>query len=237
MNDRRFIELLNLYVDDQLDPADAAELEAEVLSNPVRRRTYNQYCRLQRGCVLLGDSARSLAPSSHAFARSLRDAERKIAAPRRVVTWRFANTAMVSATAMAACVAVVIVLNRPAPVADSGDPLFAEAEQPSLDKSAELTKVAVVPPSVTEPAMVFDIQPVLASAGLSAARTVREPDIAANEREVEWMQRVELLPTHRVVVDEQTFEARPTLQQDNRVFRSRHSLGGNAEFTAFQFQR
>ena len=106
MNDRRFTELLNLYLDHELEPADAAELEAEVMGNPVRRQTYDQYCRLQRACSLLGEKERSHAPEYRGFARSLREAERKIAAPRRS-TWSPAYIGGFAATAMAACVAKV----------------------------------------------------------------------------------------------------------------------------------
>ena len=235
MNDRRFIELLNLYVDQQIDPSEAAELEAEVVRSPERRRTYNQYCRLQRACCLLGDGARSTAPSSVGFARSLRDAERKIAEPRRPV-WRTAYTGMYGAAAMAACVAVVWVVNRPAPASGS---FVANANVSSpVDTRVPVIQVASAPIPSAHLSSSFNIQPVLSSDVLGVARNAREAEIASTDREaLEWMQRVDLLPTQRVVVDDQAFEARATLQQDNRVFRSRHSVQGNAEFTAFQFQR
>lgn len=238
MNNRRFIELLNLYVDEQLDPKEAAELEAEVLANPARRRTYNQYCRLHRGCCLLSDGSRAIAPTSQAFARSLLQAERKISAPRRSSSWRPVYTGMFSAAAMAACVAVVVVVNRQS--APTSAPAVAEIESPASRTSQPEIAVAALPAAVVSAptASSFDIQPALAAAGLGVVRNAREADIAANDREaLEWMQRVELMPSARVVIDEQAFETRPTLQQDNRVFRSRHSIQGNAEFTAFQFQR
>jgi anti-sigma factor RsiW len=53
MNDSRFIELLNLYVDREITPAEAAELEAEVQASPQRRRSFNQYCRMDRACTLV----------------------------------------------------------------------------------------------------------------------------------------------------------------------------------------
>jgi len=240
MNDRRFVELLNLYVDQQLEPADAAELEAEVLSNPARRHTYDQYCRLQRGCSLLGDDSRSLAPSSQGFARSLRDAERKIAAPRRT-SWFPAYSGLYGATAMAACVAVVFVVNRQVP--DENPRVdFAITKAPSgivvSDRiPTAVTVAALAPVSVASPSL-FEVQPVLTTAVLGVARNAREAEIAATDREaLEWMQRIDLMPSQKLVVDEQAFEYRSTLQQDNRVFRSRHSFQGNTEFTAFQFQR
>ncbi len=237
MNDHRFIELLNLYVDEQIGPDEAAELEAEVLRHPARRRTYDQYCRLQRGCCMLVDSARSHAPASHGFVRSLREAERKIAASRRPA-WRTAYTGMYGTAALAACVAMVLMVNRPASVHEGTVDSLAEAGRPVVvETPAPAVAVAMVQPPVTVSSS-FDMQPALAATGLGVVRNAREAEIAANDREaLEWMQRVELLPTQRVIVDDQTFEARATLQPDNRVFRSRHSIQGNAEFTAFQFQR
>ena len=41
MKDRKFLEQLNLYLDGEIDPADAAEFEQEILSNPARRRIYH----------------------------------------------------------------------------------------------------------------------------------------------------------------------------------------------------
>ena len=240
MNNRRFIELLNLYVDEQLNAQEAAELEAEVLANPARRRTYDQYCRLHRGCCLLSDGSRASAPGSQAFARSLAQAERKIASP-RPSAWRPAYVGAFSAAAMAACVAVVVVVNRQATPANSHDSVAATVVPASQIVQPRVVIAANPAPSIpptSSASASFEVQPALAAAGLGVVRGAREVEIAANDREtLEWMQRVELMPSARVVVDEQAFEARPTLQQDNRVFRSRHSIQGNAEFTAFQFQR
>lgn len=239
MNERRFQELLNLYLDHEIAPAEASELEAEVLRNPERRRVYDQYCRLQRACCLLGEHERALAPTSHRFARSLRDAERKIASPRRSFWWRPVYAGAFTTAAMAACVVVVLVVNRTAQTTGSTE-LIAENGQSAV-VPVETIAPRMVAATVVQPqpvATVFEFQPVLASTGLGAVRNAREAEIAANDREaLEWMQRVELLPIHRVVVDDQAFDSRPTLQPDNRVFRSRHALQGTAEFTAFQFQR
>jgi hypothetical protein len=173
----------------------------------------------------------------------LREAERKIAAPRRPA-WRNAYAGMYGAAAMAACVTVVLVLNRPpvsAPVAQGGVSVVNAAPSAPVE-IRPLAQVAAVTPVTASPSASsssFDAQHVLAADILAVARTSREAEIAANDREAfEWMQRVDLLPVARVVVDDQAFEARPMLQpENNRVFRSRHSLQGNTEFTAFQFQR
>lgn len=53
MNDSEFIELLNLYLDHEIDPADAARLEAEVHRDARRREIYRQYCQMQAACAQL----------------------------------------------------------------------------------------------------------------------------------------------------------------------------------------
>jgi hypothetical protein len=53
MKDSRFIELLNLYVDREITPGEAAELEAEVERSAARRKVFNQYCRLDRACTIV----------------------------------------------------------------------------------------------------------------------------------------------------------------------------------------
>ena len=63
MKDSTFIELLNLYVDHQISPADATRLEEEVRGNPERRRVYRQYCQIQKACTSLGDAFRTEAPA------------------------------------------------------------------------------------------------------------------------------------------------------------------------------
>ena len=74
----RFIELLNLYVDREITPAEAAELEAEVQANEQRRRVYNQYCRIDRACtVVLAQGGKVPAPK---LAAAIADADRKVEA-------------------------------------------------------------------------------------------------------------------------------------------------------------
>jgi hypothetical protein len=55
MNDREFIELLNLYVDREISAEDARRLEAEVANHPGRREVYDQYCRIQKACSMLSE--------------------------------------------------------------------------------------------------------------------------------------------------------------------------------------
>ena len=61
MKTDKFIELLNLYLDGELKPSEAAELEREITANPESRRIYRQYCRMQRACTVLADRFRDEA--------------------------------------------------------------------------------------------------------------------------------------------------------------------------------
>lgn len=69
MKESRFIELLNLYIDQQISSEEAAELEGEISQSPAHYRTYLQYCRMHRACVVLFENfqtpAAPLAPDLH----------------------------------------------------------------------------------------------------------------------------------------------------------------------------
>lgn len=58
MKDKQFLQLLNLYLDGEIDAAGAIELEHEILANPARRRTYNDYCRIHRATRMVYDQFR-----------------------------------------------------------------------------------------------------------------------------------------------------------------------------------
>ena len=62
MKNAKFIELLNLYVDRQISPADAALLEAEIQQNPERRKVYREYCQMQKACSILTENFRTETP-------------------------------------------------------------------------------------------------------------------------------------------------------------------------------
>ena len=97
MSEREFIELLNLYVDREIEAADALRLEAEVTANPERRRVfYDQYCRMQKACSMLATEV--------AAARE-RQVERKVADFPAPMGWRFRPLA--AGLAAAACLGVV----------------------------------------------------------------------------------------------------------------------------------
>ena len=236
MNERRFTELLNLYLDHQITAAEAAELEAAVHSSPARRRTFEEYCLLQRGCSQLGSNARAAAPIAPRFARSIHDVELKINTPRRPHLWYPLQLCGLASLAMAAGFALVVTINRapqsdPAPVTRN-QAIAAVHSAPVLvtASSPRLPDVAVVTP--------FTVRPALVAIGLAAAQIADESQSAAPDREaLEWMQRVDQLPRSTLVLDEQAFTARSMVPVDTHAFRRPHSLQTSAEFTGFQLSR
>lgn len=54
MRKSRFIELLNLYIDDEISPEESESLMREVRSNPERHRIYLEYCQINAACSALG---------------------------------------------------------------------------------------------------------------------------------------------------------------------------------------
>ena len=108
MKDQRFIELLNLYIDRQISPAETAELEAEMQSNPARRQTYRQYCQMHHATKLVYASFRNHAsvPASaesapgHATITSIQIEQRQ-----RRVRWTYYAGGLAAAASLALMVA------------------------------------------------------------------------------------------------------------------------------------
>ncbi|WP_221028757.1 hypothetical protein [Actomonas aquatica] len=62
MNDERFIELLNLYIDRELAGPEIQEIEEAIAADPQRQRIYAQYCKIERACEHLLVSEARTAP-------------------------------------------------------------------------------------------------------------------------------------------------------------------------------
>ena len=122
MNDQRFNELLNLHLDHETTPAQAAEFEAELNRTPARRREYAAYCRMHHACAHLIERERSLAPASFALEKARLDAERTAAATARPAVRRPLVTAFAGFAAMAACLALVFTRLSPEPSSAHGQP-------------------------------------------------------------------------------------------------------------------
>lgn len=250
MKDSEFIELLNLYLDHEISADNAARLEAEVQSNPERRRVYQQYCRMQKACTLL---AKDFNEQEAGGAKD----ERMVIAfdPAGRSAWGpgiFAAGGLVAA----ACVALVMV-NRssdptpltvavPAVATMQGAvaPVAAQVEtNVIMAPSRSLTEHAAIARTVTVPATRrSDLQPVLAMRALSLASDVNAGNQVVTSglpAQLDWISGLKITPLQRVQVEDLRFEARPLDTAKNPTYhsRSRPDHQGVVEMTAFQFQK
>jgi len=227
MKESKFIELLNLYVDHEISPAEVAELEAEIHANPERRRIYAQYCRIQKGCTVLAEHFQTDAPAAPVLTAPVRRA------------WP-ASVYAGGLVAAAACVAVILTVRprQAAPLAAdfSSAPAVATTTPPT--PAAISSPVQATPPATTVVRR-MNFEPVLVSHTLRLNEFSNEAEAglaAAEQPRLDWLQNVKLSPMRIAPVDDLRFDSPATLQQDNRVFGTRRPLG-TAEMTAFQFQK
>lgn len=220
MKESKFIELLNLYVDHHISPAEAALLEAEVRSNPARHRIYREYCQMQRACAELAETFRAEAPAG--------DSKVVDFAPRRRSRTIAYATGMV---AVAACAAVVFTLRSKQPAGI--------VSAPALDRVAVAPAKVSPTPAVAQTTIARPaLQPVFGPRLLTAHEANADISDAAVERAAlaEWMNSIQLssLPS---TPDDLRFDATATLQPDTRTLRTGRPMQGKVEWTAFTFQK
>lgn len=246
MNETRFIELLNLYVDQQLSPQEAAELEAEIQKNPVRHRTYQQYCRMQKACAQLFEHERSVAPASSALTRAMADADRKVVAfpgrsTRRSI-WPVGIS--IGAIAAAACVAFVVVrqTNTGGPVS-GGNQL---AATPGVPPQVNVAAVPVVAREESSPMVSLvaseEFKPVLTMMSLRTT-TGRTDELFVdapkeNAPLLDWTRQVQIKPLRKVSADEFAFERRTAAEKAvTTPFSTTTAEEPATEMTVIQFTR
>jgi hypothetical protein len=214
VKESRFIELLNLYIDQQITSEDAAALEEEIMANPRRRRTYQQYCRMQRACTLVFENSRGerAAPSDG----RVEPASIPFEPAARRPSWRF-YAAGLAAAACVGFVAVQVYLH-PGRTPLRGD--FAAVQRPAVQpvriKPAEPWRldVAAAPVILTRNTPLTTVNFATLS---TQARTATDS----------------FRPSVEAFVFEQTAPGPGSVT----TFRSRPPGEGETEMTAFQFQR
>lgn len=228
MKDTRFIELVNLYIDRQISPEETAELEAEIQRNPLRRRTYQDYCRMHHATRLVHDSFRSGAEPAAAGARQFTGiAQIAQRARQRRQRW----TVLAGGLAAAACVAFVF-------VASSG-PLEPTTGSDARLEATAVAEVAVPPsPAASGTALMELERPVVVFASRPSAPVSDYVALAAAFREEERALAAPVVPGRLSLFEDGVFEPRAD------VFPARNPPGAaprraryGTEFTAFQFQR
>lgn len=222
MKESKFIELLNLYVDNQISPADAAWLESEIQQKPARRQIYRQYCQMHKACVLLAENFRTSAPAAVAAGKVIEFQPHG----RRLIRATYA----LGAFAAAACVALVVMNRRS---------LFATGELAQQQPGATPALVAATAATPAPDTRGLVPTPPRAALQPAFAGLVREnageTSLTGNDRaNFEWMTRVRL---DRVPADQLWFGAQPTIQTQELMFHTRSSSQAQAENAAFRFQR
>lgn len=240
MKESRFIELVNLYVDHELTSADAAELEAELQRAPARRAVLREYRALQRGCELLADVDRSLAPRTAEAVRALRHRRTEEGTSSRV--WFGAWPWVAGATA-AAVVAVVAVFsldrfnaqpNAVGAVVATADPAQRAVTGGAGASTLEMLDVAVpAAPTETKGLRMRSLWMPASAERASAAGLV-----AVASSDLSWMDDVRLPAVRSPRPEDLLFRERAVpARAVEPMPPSQRPLQATLEMTAFQFQR
>lgn len=234
MNDRRFKELLNLFLDHELSEEDARELEAEVRRDPVRRQVYESYCRMQKGCTLLFQGERLRTPERPVLARAIAEARRKVEQPEPVAFWGRGWSYAAAAVAMVALVGVVIHYGPPAQDGNGGE--FAVTTTPGGDATGAATQLVDLRANGS-PITVLSIAPTLVLATSGAEYGQLRTTTAArwlDDEHTEWARPQPFAgrASDSRAAWEREFAARPT--RTNTHHTSADHFGGfRAELTGF----
>jgi len=224
MKDRRFTELVNLRLDHELSPAEAAELDAEIQRDPARRRQYVEYGRMQRACAQLFEREHARAPASIALERALRDAERKVTTPvSRPLFDRPFVTAFTGFAAMAACVSFVVLRNPP------GATVPAPAVHPAV-------AFHQTPPAVPE-VLANYVVPTTPPASYNALPLGGSPSADPAREVADWVRGVALPALQPVNLDDPSAEPATPVQPSFAAESASGSLQVNTDYVGFQFQR
>lgn len=228
MKEPRFIELINLYVDRQISPAETAELEAEIQSSPRHRKIYQQYCHMHRATKLVYETFRA-------------NAEQPVVEPSRsggsVASFEYnrhrtqRNRWLYSAAGLAAAACFAVVLVRTGSFAKTENGATVASTQPK-------TPVVAVAPAVAQqvaPVPEKDEQAALAAQQYAAQLSLkRQEDMRAFALSQKQITQPITLFADSVFDEKQILTA-----ESKKVFKLKDKTESkpSIEFTAFQFQR
>jgi len=229
MKDTRFVELVNLYIDRQISPAETAELELEIQSSPRHREIYLQYCRMHRATKLVYESFRAEGASEPAApARPIASLARLEThhRQRRRALWAYA------AGGLAAAACFTLVLSR---INTETTAEFASATPPSVETAVPAPQsVAAIHAAPGSTAASMQAQPAKA-AGIDYRAMVAA--LREEEERLMALPRAGSQPMTASLFDDGVFEPRSgSIDRTPQQTRPRHSRA-QLEFTAFQFQR
>lgn len=226
MKENRFIELINLYVDRQISPAETAELEAEIQNSPRHRKIYQQYCHMHRATKLVYETFRANAEQPVANTSRSGGSVAQFEHSRRTQRARWYYSA--AGLAAAACFAFVVVRTGSVLPATDGE-------------NGKTQQVA----SVTATPVVAEQQ--------SAATVEKEKEAALLAQQYAALLSLKRQEEMRVYAVNQQLASQPIKLFADNVFDGKQLLSmegqkglqlkrkadnkPSTEFTAFQFQR
>jgi hypothetical protein len=183
IDDKKFKELLNLHLDHRLSAEEAALLERALAADPARRRTFQSYAAMQRGCAELFRRSALDAPAPDTLVRALRQAESRMgrrAAP--VVGWRTWSVPVGLAAAVALVVARIsqpMVAVKVAAISEPSAPLVQQVAAPAAVLVAE---AATVRPQVRMPEhLTMAAQGIVQERGTSFSRWSDSAEVVREE--------------------------------------------------------
>ena len=238
MKESKFIELLNLYIDQQISPEDAALLEEEILRNPRRRQIYGQYCRMHRACTIVLDrqEARDEAAPAKAPGRAM-----PIEAARR-----FGRAYYAAGLAAAACLALVAARV----VFSSGHRVASEAvaavqHAPAIAKAAPVfaaTPVRMEAPdrrvlSMAEGYFIQRLRYDPSATGTPDVLSFAVSDMEDSRIKLPLLPASALRTPLRPSIEDFVFTQDAAVPENPKIFRARRPGDETQESTALQFQR
>jgi hypothetical protein len=227
MKEAKFIELLNLYIDQQIDAADAAMLEEEIQRLPERRKIYQQYCRMSRACSMLLEQSRPPeAAVGQKLAQALAAAEEQVVefpAPRPFLG-RFVYVGGLAA----ACIAVAFVLFPRTKTPDLASGSIVRSDQVVQINSASPAAPLANPNGlIAASSAAINYQTVLVARSPRANGASAESNLVAPANDhpsLDWMNQVKFSPVS-VSPSDLVFETGTNLKvdgrDDQRIFHSR----------------
>ena len=227
MKESEFVELLNLYIDHEITGEDAARLEAEVASSPERKRTYQQYCRMQKACSVLAERYRETVPESD---------RAEVREPARG-GWPsgFYGAGLLAA----ACLTVLAVVRLHPPGGVKTD-LAQVASGPAAIAMAPVSAPVEVR-AAAAPVYRDQLQPVvdLHDLALTGDNAGADALLTANQNAMfAWMAAVQMAPVQRTTLNRQIFTAPAALRNpDSNPMRRYSNPQAPVEMAAFRFQR
>jgi hypothetical protein len=249
MNDERFIEQLNLYIDRELSLDDVREIEAAIAASPERQKIYAQYCKVERACQqVLAPVGKAPRPSIAALvAAAEAESEAEVVAFRpaaaTAASSRGSGWGWGAATGLvAACAAFAVYLGSlqsdPVSTPASGSTMAATATKAGATQMGPDDDYA----SANQQVGAYRTVLVLDQAAGENAQAFRVAANGATDDPFAWMARMEFAPIRPIQVDTLEFKtARPmpvrSLSALAYPYPGLDDSPSISESAAFEFQR